>query len=136
MKLPCTHGNSVVKFEFYCEGDKLIGDSTILFSKQPGLMYWGKEYNAPITYRSSSSSNSSALGSHATGGGAPARSQMGRQMITPMYDLLDEPPTFELLVESGKPMLSRCGYAKVNIRNQGPLLSSLYVFRLFFFLFF
>ena len=60
---------------------------------------------------------------------AKVHNDVGRRFdafVAPTFDLMDVPPSLEVTIGCGKPSLSRCGYAKVKLNSNGPMMNSMY----------
>ncbi len=119
--LPCLHGNSILRFEFY-NGDETVvfAESLYFCTQQPGLMFWGGEASCQLMYRSRSMNVAAKEA-------APTMNKSRRtSIVRPEFDLMDSPPVLEMAISCGIPMMSRCGYSKVKLTSNGPMLNSMY----------
>ena len=116
LRVPCLHGNSILKFECIADG-VVVGESLYLCSQSEGLMFWGGETSCQVTYKSKPVSGSNQ--SHGKEG------RRTDAFVVPTFDLMSTPPSLEVDIVCGKPMLSRCGYVKVKLSGNGPMMASM-----------
>jgi hypothetical protein len=121
VRVPCLHGNSILKFEYICSDGSIIGESYYYLSSTKGLMFWGGETSCQIMYKSQKPHSQLP----AVGDGK--REARRTDIVNPTFDLMDSAPSLEMKISCGVPMMSRCGYAKVRIAKSGPMRSSLYL---------
>jgi len=117
LRVPCIHGNSVLKFEFLLNDGTVFAESSYFCSEKKGLMFWGGEETATLNYKSLSKPLPSVNG---------MRDTRRNEIITPEFDLMAVPPSLEFTVTCGVPMMSRVGYSKVKLSSNGPMMNSMY----------
>jgi len=118
LRLPCIHGNSVLKFEYLLRDGTVFAESSYFCSEKTGLMFWGGEETLQLNYKS--------ISKPAVPSSMMSRDSRRQEIITPEFDLMAEPPSMEFTVKCGIPMMSRVGYSKVKLCSNGPMMNSMY----------
>jgi len=59
-------------------------------------------------------------------GNGNKRETRRNEIISPEFDLMATPPSMELTMGCGIPMMSRCGYSKLKLSSNGPMMNAMY----------
>eukprot|EP00602_Paraphysomonas_sp_CaronLab_P013407 CAMPEP_0185038330 /NCGR_PEP_ID=MMETSP1103-20130426/33855_1 /TAXON_ID=36769 /ORGANISM="Paraphysomonas bandaiensis, Strain Caron Lab Isolate" /LENGTH=1809 /DNA_ID=CAMNT_0027576713 /DNA_START=184 /DNA_END=5613 /DNA_ORIENTATION=+ len=104
--IPGCHGNSVIRFDFF-DGERKFGTNTYHLSSDQSLMFWGGEMTREVEVVSTKKSVVVGKSSFEV-----LRSRLG---------VTDTRPMFEVRIAAGAAGRSRCGWAMVSFRGNGPL---------------
>jgi hypothetical protein len=118
VRVPCIHGNSALKFEYMFADGTQFAESIYFCSESKGLMFWGGEMGLHLNYKSNTPKAPSPSTHH--------RETRRNEIISPEFDLMATPPSLEFTLSCGTPMMSRCGYSKVKLTSNGPMMNAMY----------